>query len=140
MKISTKGRYAIRFLLELAKNEKSCLSLKEVAENQNISKKYLEQIVPLLTNSGYLRATRGYRGGYMLSKDPKDCKIGEILRVTEGNLAPVACLENTPIECERKDRCLTLTLWNGLYSVICEYLDGITLQDLLDNKLKNTRK
>lgn len=140
MKISTKGRYAIRFLLELAKNEKSCLSLKEVAENQNISKKYLEQIVPLLTISGYLRATRGYRGGYMLSKDPKDCKIGEILRVTEGNLAPVACLENTPVECERKDSCLTLPLWNGLYSVICEYLDGITLQDLLDNKLKNTRK
>ena len=140
MKISTKGRYAIRFLLELAKNEKNCLSLKEVAENQNISKKYLEQIAPLLTNSGYLRAARGYRGGYMLSKDPKDCRIGEILRVTEGNLAPVACLENTPIECERKDRCLTLPLWNGLYSVICEYLDGITLQDLLDGKLNDTRK
>ena len=140
MKISTKGRYAIRFLLELAKNEKNCLSLKEVAENQNISKKYLEQIVPLLTNSGYLRATRGYRGGYMLSKDPKDCRVGEILRVTEGNLAPVACLENTPIECERKDRCLTLPLWDGLYGVICEYLDGITLQDLLDGKLNDTRK
>ena len=140
MKISTKGRYAIRFLLELAKDEKKCLSLKEIAESQNISKKYLEQIVPLLTSSGYLRATRGYRGGYMISKNPKDCKIGEILGVTEGNLAPVSCLESLPVECDRRDQCPTLPLWNGLYNVICDYLDGITLQDLLDGKIQNTRK
>ncbi|MBR4721134.1 MAG: Rrf2 family transcriptional regulator [Clostridia bacterium] len=139
MKISTKGRYAIRLLLELAQNDRNCLSLKEIAESQNVSKKYLEQIVPLLTNSGFLKANRGYRGGYILGKNPKDCKIGEILRVTEGNLAPISCLENSPVGCERSDVCLTLPLWQGLYRVICDYLDSITLQDLLDGKLKNTR-
>lgn len=140
MKISTKGRYAIRFLLDLAQNEKGFISLKEIAERQNISKKYLEQIVPLLANSGYLRTNRGYQGGYMLNRKPEDCTIGEILKITEGNLAPVACLESSPIECERSENCLTLPLWKGLYTVISDYLNSITLQDLLDGNIKNTRK
>ncbi len=140
MKISTKGRYAIRLLLDLAENKSRFISLKEIAERQNLSKKYLEQIVPLLTNSGYLKTNRGYQGGYMLSKNPQECVVGEILKITEGNLAPVACLENNPIECERSETCLTLPFWKELYKLISDYLDGITLQDLLDGNIKNTRK
>lgn len=140
MKISTKGRYAIRLLLDLAENKNGFISLKEIAERQNLSKKYLEQIVPLLANSGYLKTNRGYQGGYMLNKKPEECAVGEILKITEGNLAPVACLENSPAGCERSETCLTLPLWKGLYGVISDYLDNITLQDLLDGNIKNTRK
>ena len=140
MKISTKGRYAIRLLLDLAENKNGFISLKEIAERQNLSKKYLEQIVPLLANSGYLKTNRGYQGGYMLNKKPEECAVGEILKITEGNLAPVACLENSPAGCERSKTCLTLPLWKGLYGVISDYLDNVTLQDLLDGNIKNTRK
>ena len=140
MKISTKGRYAIRLLLELAMSGEGFVSLKDVAERQNISKKYLEQIVPLLSGAGYLRTNRGYQGGYRLNKKADECVIGDILKVTEGNLAPVSCLESSPIECERCEACLTLPLWKGLYGVITDYLDNITLQDLLDVNIKNTRK
>lgn len=135
MKISTKGRYALRMLLDLAEHRNDgYIALKDIAERQNISKKYLEQIVPVLTKSDVLKTNRGFQGGYQLAKSPDKCTVGEILRLTEGNLAPIACLEHDPIECERAADCATLPVWQGLYRVITEYLDGITLQDILDSQ------
>ena len=135
MKISTKGRYALRMLVDLAENQKEgYLSLNEIAERQNISKKYLEQIVPILNKSDILRTNRGFQGGYRLAKSPDKYTVGDILRLTEGSLSPVACLEHDPIECERSGECATLPVWQGLYRVINEYLDGITLQDILDQQ------
>ena len=135
MKISTKGRYALRMLLDLATNQRDgYVALKEIAERQNISKKYLEQIVPVFNKSDILRTNRGFQGGYRLARTPDKYTVGEILRLTEGSLAPVACLENDPIECDRSGDCITLPLWQGLSKVINEYLDGITLQDLLDQQ------
>jgi len=136
VKISTKGRYALRMLSDLAVSGDRYVSLKEIAEKQNISKKYLEQIVPLLNSAGLLKTNRGYQGGYMLNKNPNECSVGEILRITEGNLAPVTCLEQSPNQCARCSECVTLPVWEGLYKIICEYLDSITLEDLI----KNTRK
>ncbi|MGN1074151.1 MAG: RrF2 family transcriptional regulator [Eubacteriales bacterium] len=135
MKISTKGRYALRMMLDLAQHQSDgYVALRDIAQRQNISKKYLEQIVPVLNKSDILRTNRGFQGGYRLAKSPDQYTVGEILRLTEGNLAPVACLEHEPIECERSGECPTLPVWQGLYSVICEYLDGITLQDILDQQ------
>ena len=133
MKISTKGRYALRMLLDLADNPNNgFVALKDIADRQNISKKYLEQIVPLLNRPDILQTNRGHKGGYRLAKDPEQYTVGEILRITEGSLAPVACLENTPNQCERCENCITLPVWEGLHKVISEYLDNITLQDILD--------
>jgi len=123
-------------LSDLAVSGDRYVSLKEIAEKQNISKKYLEQIVPLLNSAGLLKTNRGYQGGYMLNKNPNECSVGEILRITEGNLAPVTCLEQSPNQCARCSECVTLPVWEGLYKIICEYLDSITLEDLI----KNTRK
>lgn len=135
MKISTKGRYALRMLLDLAEHQgEGYVALKDIAERQDISKKYLEQIIPLFNKSDILRTTRGFQGGYRLAKAPDKCTVGEILRLTEGSLSPVACLEHTPIECERCNECATLPVWQGLYRVINEYLDGITLQDILNQQ------
>ena len=139
MKISTKGRYAVRFLVDLAEHKKDgFIALKDVAERQNISKKYLEQIVPLLNKSGILKANRGYQGGYMLAKDPKELTICEILKITEGSIAPVSCLDFEPIQCERAEECSTLYIWQGLYKVITDYLDGITIQDVVDREAENS--
>lgn len=133
MKISTKGRYALRMLVDLAEHQDSgFIALKEIAERQNISKKYLEQIVPILNKSNVLRTNRGFQGGYRLAQPPSKYTVGDILRLTEGSLAPVACLENEPVQCDRSANCVTLPIWRGLNKVINEYLDSITLQDLLD--------
>ncbi len=135
MKISTKGRYALRLLLDLAEHRgDGYVALKDVAQRQNISKKYLEQIVPVLTKSGVLLTNRGYQGGYMLSGTPDKYTVGMILRLTEGSLAPVACLDCDPVGCDRSDNCATLSVWQGLYKVINEYLDSVTLQDILDKQ------
>lgn len=135
MKISTKGRYALRMLLDLAEHQNDgYVALKDTAERQGISKKYLEQIVPILNKSDILRTNRGFQGGYRLAKSPDKYTVGEILRLTEGSLSPVACLEHDPIECERSGDCTTLAVWQGLYRVITQYLDGITLQDILDRR------
>ncbi|MCI6013317.1 MAG: Rrf2 family transcriptional regulator [Firmicutes bacterium] len=135
MKISTKGRYALRMMLDLAEHQNDgYVALKDIAARQNISKKYLEQIVPILNKADILRTTRGFQGGYRLAKPPEKYTVGQILRLTEGSLAPVACLEHDPIECERSVGCATLPVWQGLYRVITEYLDGITLQDILDQQ------
>ncbi|MCD8005714.1 MAG: Rrf2 family transcriptional regulator [Oscillospiraceae bacterium] len=134
MKISTKGRYALRMLVDLAENQcDGYVSLKDIAERQDISKKYLEQIVPAFNGSDILRTNRGYQGGYRLSRTPDKYTVGEILRLTEGSLAPVTCLECDPVECRRRDICPTLPIWQGLYKAITDYLDSITLQDIIDN-------
>ena len=138
MKISTKGRYALRMLLDLADNQKDgYVALKDIAARQNISKKYLEQIIPILNRSDILKASRGFQGGYRLAKSPDMYTVGYILRLTEGSLAPVACLDSGTVECDRSERCATLFLWQGLNKVINDYLDSVTLQDLIDRDKEN---
>ena len=135
MKISTKGRYALRMLIDLAEHrDEGYIALKDIAERQNISKKYLEQIVLLFTKTDLLKTSRGYQGGYMLAKQPGECTVGEILRITEGSLAVVPCVEQDPIECRRSADCPVIGVWQGLYKVINEYLDSVTLQDILDQQ------
>lgn len=133
MKISTKGRYALRMAVYLAKHQcDEYVSLKEIADRENISKKYLEQIVPMLNRAGLLRTTRGNKGGYLLTKKANEITVGDILRATEGNLAPIACLEHEVNDCTRKAECTTLFVWEGLYKQITDYLDGITIQSIAD--------
>lgn len=135
MHISTKGRYALRMLLDLAEHRESgFIALKDIAARQDISKKYLEQIIPMLTKGSVLRASRGTAGGYMLAHAPDTITVGEVLRLTEGSLSPVACAGENPIECTRCADCPTLPVWQGLARVINEYLDDITLQDILDQQ------
>ena len=133
MKISTKGRYALRMMIDIAENcnDRERVPLKEISERQMISVKYLEQIVPNLTRAGLLRSERGSGGGYSLARSPDQYTVGEILRVIEGKLAPVACLEDEINLCERKDFCKTVSFWEGLYSLIDEYVDSATLQDFV---------
>ena len=138
MKISTKGRYVLRMLLDLAEHRgEGYIALKDIAKRQGISKKYLEQIIPLLNNPDILVASRGYQGGYMLAKSPDMYTVGDILRITEGSIAPVSCLEGGSSVCDRDDQCMTLYVWEGLEKVIAEYLDSITLQDILDRHRKD---
>ena len=138
MKISTKGRYVLRMLLDLAEHRgEGYIALKDIAKRQGISKKYLEQIIPLLNNTDILVASRGYQGGYMLAKSPDMYTVGAILRITEGSIAPVSCLEGGSSVCDRDDQCMTLYVWEGLEKVIAEYLDSITLQDILDRHRKD---
>ena len=135
MKISTKGRYALRVMLDIAHyggNEN--VSLKEISAREGISVKYLEQIVAQLGKLGLLKSVRGTLGGYRLARLPKEYTVGEILRVTEGSLAPVACLDSDRNECERYLECPTIKVWEGLYEVINKYVDSITLEDLLEKQ------
>jgi len=135
MMISTRGRYALRMLLDLAEHQgKGFVALRDVAQRQEISKKYLEQIIPVLNRAQLLQTVRGYQGGYRLAKAPAQYTLGEILRATEGGLAPVACLEDAENLCGRSEGCATLPVWQGLEKVVNEYLDGITLQDVLDEQ------
>lgn len=132
MLISTKGRYALRVMLDLAENPYGeFIPLKDITERQGISKKYLEGIMVILSKAGFVEAMHGKGGGYKLSREPKGYKVGEILRLTEGTLAPVMCLEENAKACERADVCKTLPLWMGLNKVIIEYLDHISLEDVL---------
>ena len=135
MKISTKGRYALRMMLDLAEHQgDGYIALKEIAQSQDISKKYLEQIIPILNRSSILLTNRGYQGGYRLARTPDKYTVGEILRITEGSLSSVACLEQHPNQCVRSGECPTLPVWQGLELVINQYMDGITLQDMLDQQ------
>lgn len=135
MKISTKGRYALRMLIDLAENQNDgYVSLKDIASRQDVSKKYLEQIVSMLNHPDVLKTNRGYQGGYRLAKDACEYTVGDVLRITEGGLAPVACLEGDTVQCDRAEICSTLYVWQGLNKVINEYLDSITLQDIIDRK------
>ena len=135
MMVSTRGRYALRMMLDLAEYQgDGYVALKDIAQRQEISKKYLEQIIPVLNRAGLLQTVRGYLGGYRLAKTADKYTVGEILRATEGSMAPVACLETKPNTCHRCNDCATLPVWEGLDKVVSEYLDGITLQDILDRQ------
>lgn len=135
MKISTKGRYAVRMLLDMVQQGgEGYVALRDIADRQQISKKYLEQIAAQLTQAGVLVASRGQQGGYQLVGEAKDYSVADILRVTEGSLRPVACMDQSPNRCERRDFCLTLPVWQGLDRAISRYLSSITLQDILDGR------
>lgn len=131
MKISTKGRYALRVMIDLALNsDGNYITLKDIAKRQDITAKYLEQIVALLNKAGFLETARGNLGGYKLIKPPKEYKVGDILRATEGDLTPIYCLTEEG-NCSRKQNCKTHAFWKGLDEVINEYIDSKTLEDLL---------
>ena len=133
MMVSTKGRYALRLMLDLAKCDGGeYVPLKDIAERQGISVKYLEQIISVLSRAGFVRSVRGTGGGYKLAKKPKDYTVGMILRLTEGSLAPVSCLEYDENTCPRAESCVTLSVWEKLYAAINNVVDNITLADLLD--------
>lgn len=135
MKISTKGRYALRMLVDLAENQRDgYLSLNEISERQGISKKYLEQIVPMLNKAGLLRTNRGNKGGYRLNKSVDACTVGDVLRATEGSLSPVTCLEYEINDCPKREYCSTLYIWEELYKLTNRYFDSITLQDILNHQ------
>ena len=132
MMVSTRGRYALRVMIDLAEHsDGGYTAMKEVAERQNISLKYLERILPVLVEGGLIEGLRGKGGGYRLTREAEDYPIGEILRLTEGDLAPVACLENCAAPCERTADCRTLPLWQELDGVVNRFLDSKTLADLI---------
>ena len=138
MKISTKGRYALRLMIDLAQHDAGgYIPLRDISRRQEISAKYLEQIVVQLSRAGFVTSTRGAQGGYPLARHPSEYPVGDILRITEGSLAPVACLEHEPIDCARANECITLDFWRGLYDVINQYVDSVTLEELVSNE-KNT--
>ena len=131
MKISTKGRYALRVMIDLAINSNgNYITLKDIAKRQEISNKYLEQIIAMLNKAGFLDTARGNTGGYKLSKLPKEYIVGDILRATEGDLAPIYCVTEEG-ECLRKKDCKTYSFWKGLDNVINEYVNSKTLEDLI---------
>lgn len=131
MLISTKGRYAVRIMLDVAQNcDKGSVKIADISARQDITVKYAEQITALLVKGGLLRSVRGAGGGYSLLKKPYEYRISEILYKTEGDLAPVDCVTG---ECPRRELCATKGLWEGLYRAIDGYLSGVTLQDLLDS-------
>ncbi len=132
MKISTKGRYALRLLLDLAVyNTGEPVSLKDIARRQQISEKYLEQIISVLNRAGFVRSIRGAQGGYMLKKPPEEYTAGMILRLTEGDLAPVGCVGSEAVECQRRQDCVTVRIWEQLNDAINNVVDNITLADMV---------
>lgn len=134
MMISTRGRYALRVLLDLAENRNDgYTAMKKVAERQGLSLKYIERIMPVLSKNRYVEGVHGKGGGYRLAKDPKEYRVGDILRLTEGDLALVTCLECDAKPCERAGNCKTLPMWTEFYNIANNYFDGITLADLMNN-------
>ena len=134
MLVSTKGRYALRVMIDLAEHQADgFVPLKVIAERQEISEKYLESIIKLLVKARLLTGLRGKGGGYKLTKAPEQYTVGSILRLTEESLAPVACLESGADSCSRAAECQTLSLWKGLDKVINDYLDNVTVADLMRN-------
>lgn len=132
MLISTRGRYALRVLCDLWEHrDAGYVPMRDVARRQGISLKYLERILPTLTQNGYIEGVQGKGGGYRLVKEAKDCRIGDILRLTEGDLAPVACLENGAPPCEKAEMCPTLPMWAEFYSLVNDYFDSKTLEDIV---------
>lgn len=139
MIISTRGRYALRMLVDLAENSNGdYIAMKKIAERQGISLKYLERILPVLTQNGIVEGVQGKGGGYRLTRRPEEYRVGEILRLTEGDLAPVSCLECGAKPCEKRDGCRTLPMWTELYDMICNYLDSVTLADLLGKNARSS--
>ena len=137
MIVSTKGRYALRVMIDLAQNDQGqWISLSDIAKRQQISVKYLEAVIAVLNRAGLVRSKMGKNGGYRLAKTPEEYVIGDILRLTEGCLAPVSCLESETNQCGRADSCLTLPVWQELDRLIGDYLDQITLADVLCGHVK----
>lgn len=135
MKISTRGRYALRLMIDLAMNDEgNPIRIKDVAERQGISDKYLEQIIGVLNKAGYVKSVRGPQGGYMLKKRAEEYSVGMILRLTEGSLSPVLCVEDLE-ECDRQKGCATFPLWKKINDAINEVVDSVTLKDLVDWQL-----
>lgn len=141
MRISTKGRYALRMMLDLAiHNSGEPVRIKDIAKRQEISDKYLEQIIAVLNKAGFVRSMRGPQGGYRLAKAPEEYTVGMILRLTEGSLAPVVCVEDEMMECERQQDCATLFVWKQLNDAINGVVDHITLADLVEKQLNQTSR
>ena len=133
--ISTRGRYALRVIIDLAEHRNGgFIPMKEVADRQEISLKYLERIMPLLTKENLVEGMHGKGGGYRLCRPPEEYSVGEILRITEGSLAPVACLDCGAKPCSRAAECRTLPMWQKYYSITNEFFDGITVADLMQNE------
>ena len=133
MKISTRGRYALRMMLDMVLSDSDKpVRVKEIAERQEISEKYMEQIMSVLNKAGFVRSVRGPQGGYFLTKKPEEYTVGMILRLTEGSLSPVDCLEEGAPVCNRMDSCTTILLWRKLDDAIRGVVDHVTLQDLVD--------
>ena len=133
MKVSTKGRYALRLMIDLAINDDGkCIRIRDIAKRQEISDKYLEQIISILNRAGYIKSVRGPQGGHRLAKHPSEYTVGMILRLTEGSLSPVDCLEEGAPVCNRMDSCTTILLWRKLDDAIRGVVDHVTLQDLVD--------
>lgn len=136
MKISTKGRYALRMMIEFGMNPDQCTKISQVAARHGISDKYLEQIVSLLHRAGYVRSIRGAQGGYMLTRRPEEYTVGMILRQTEGSLSPVPCLDDEINQCEQAGRCSTLTVWQQIKDAVDQVVDNVTLADLIEEQKK----
>ena len=133
MKISSKGRYALRLMLDIAQHDNGTpIRIKDISLRQEISDKYLEQIISILNKAGYVRSIRGPQGGYKLARDPESYTVGMILRLTEGSLAPVACLDDEVNTCDRQETCATLKLWQMLDEAIKGVVDRVTLADLVE--------
>ena len=132
MTISTKGRYALRIMMDLAGHMGETVKLKDIAARQDISEKYMEQIVAVLNKAGYVRSTRGAQGGYQLVRQPQQYTVGMILRLTEGSLAPVDCLSDNALPCERNGKCATVEVYCKIYEAVNNVIDNMTVQDLLD--------
>lgn len=133
MLVSTRGRYAIRVMIDLAEHMNGkYIPMKEIADRQDVSLKYMTKIMQALTKSGMLDGQHGKGGGYKLNRDPEEYRVGDILRLTEGTLAPVACIDETDCKCDRSFECRTRPMWNELDKLISEYLDGITIADLME--------
>ena len=136
MLVSTKGRYALRVMVELAcHSREEYVPLRTIAQQQGISEKYLESILTVLSKAGVIDGLRGKGGGYRLNREAKNYSVGEILRLAEGTLAPVSCLDCTPNKCERAASCRTLPMWEKLDTLICNYLDSVSLADLIDSSI-----
>lgn len=142
MRISTKGRYALRLMLDLAMNDEgNVIRIKDIAARQQISDKYLEQIISILNKAGYVRSTRGPQGGYTLKRRPEEYTVGMILKLTEGSLAPVPCVEEDANLCERECECATVEIWKRLNEAVNDVVDHMTLADLVEiQKMKNSSR
>lgn len=140
MFISTKGRYALKIVIDLAQHlDEGYVPLKEVSERQDLPVKYLEAIVPPLCRGGILRSQRGTGGGYCLARDPADISVGEIVVLTEGKLSPVSCLECGENTCEKAPDCMTLPMWETLDSMIADYLGSVSIDDIISGKINKKK-
>ena len=136
LKITTKGRYALRIMIDLAKRQdEGFISLKQISERQGVSVKYLEMIAGVLNKAGLVQSLRGKHGGYKLALPPEACTAGTVLKLTEGDLAPVTCLAYGENKCERAARCETLPFWQGLDQVIDNYVESVTIADMMDREV-----